>query len=62
MNRKSGGCFSGCGSCLLWAVVLVLLVDGWTGSSWPLRAVEILMLVVVGIAAFAVRARSRGKA
>jgi hypothetical protein len=41
---------------------LVLLVDGWTGSSWPLRAVEILMLVVVGIAALAIRARSRGKA
>ena len=62
MNRKSGGCFSGCGSCLLWAVVLVLLVDGWTGSSWSLRAVEILLLVVVGIAALAIRARSRGKA
>jgi hypothetical protein len=62
MSRKSGGCCSGCGSCLLWAVVLVLLVDGWTGSSWPLRAVEILMLVVVGISTLAVRARSRGKA
>jgi hypothetical protein len=61
MNLKSGGCFSGCGSCLLWAVVLVLLVDGWSGSSWSLRAVEILLLVVVGIAALAVRARSRGK-
>jgi hypothetical protein len=47
---------------LLWAVVLVLLVDGWTGSSWSLRAVEILLLVVVGIAALAIRARSRGKA
>jgi hypothetical protein len=57
---KRGGGFSGCGSCLLWAVVLVLLVDGWTGSSWPLRAVEILMLVVVGILALAVRARRSG--
>lgn len=51
------GCFSGCGSCLLWLVVAVLLVDGWEGSSWSLRAVEILGLVVIGIAALAVRWR-----
>jgi hypothetical protein len=63
MNRKPQGCFSGCGSCLLWAVVLVLLVDGWEGGSWPLRAVEILGLVVIGIVALAVRAqRGGGKA
>ena len=53
------GCFSGCGSCLLWGVVVVLLVDGWVGSSWPLRAVEILGLVVVGIAALAIHWRRR---
>lgn len=36
------GC-GGCGSCLLWFVIAVLLADGWIGSPWALRAVELLM-------------------
>ena len=45
-----------CGSCLLWLVIAVLLVDGWVGSSWPLRAVELLTGVAV-VAAIAYRQR-----
>ncbi|HVB52665.1 MAG TPA: hypothetical protein VNF24_00520 [Candidatus Acidoferrales bacterium] len=39
---KHLGCGS-CGSCLLWGVVVLLLTDSWLGSSWPLRAVELLI-------------------
>jgi hypothetical protein len=42
------GC--GCGSCLLWFIIVVLLVDGWVGSSWPLRAVELLIAAAVVVA------------
>ena len=42
------GC--GCGSCLLWLIIVVLLVDGWVGSSWALRAVELLTAAVVVVA------------
>jgi hypothetical protein len=51
------GC-GGCGSCLLWFVIVVLLVDGWVGSSWSLRAVELVMGVAL-VAAIAYRQRSR---
>lgn len=62
MNRKPQGCCSGCGGCLLWAVVLVLLADGWVGSSWPLRAVELLALVILGVVSLTVQRRGRRKA
>jgi hypothetical protein len=52
MRRGCGGC----GSCLFWLVVAVLLVDGWLGSTWPLRAVELLTAVAV-VAAIAYRQR-----
>ena len=51
MRRGCGGC----GSCLLWFVIAVLLVDGWVGSSWPLRAVELLMAAAL-VGAIAYRA------
>jgi hypothetical protein len=46
---------TGCGGCLLWGVVVVLLVNGWVGSTWAERAVELLLGAVVGGAAIAVR-------
>lgn len=49
------GC-GGCGSCLLWLIIAVLLVDGWVGSSWALRAVELLTGAAV-LAAIAYRQR-----
>jgi len=57
LNKKRGGCFSGCLSFVLWAAVVVLLVDGWEGSSWPLRAVELALLVALTITGLAVRQR-----
>jgi hypothetical protein len=41
---------------LLWFVIAVLLVDGWVGSSWPLRAVELLMAAAL-VGAIAYRQR-----
>jgi hypothetical protein len=43
MKRKSGACCSGC----LFLLLVLLLTDSWLGSSWPLRAVELLTGVVV---------------
>jgi hypothetical protein len=44
------GC--GCGSCFLWLIIVVLLTDGWLGSSWAWRAVELLtgLAVIVAVA------------
>ena len=41
---------------MLWFVIVVLLVDGWVGSSWALRAVELLTGAAV-LAAIAYRQR-----
>lgn len=57
MNRRRGGCFSGCLTFVLWAVVLVLLVDSWEGSSWALRGAELALLLALGVVALAVRQR-----
>lgn len=43
MKRKSAGCCSGC----LLLVLVLLLTDSWLGSSWPLRAVELLTAAAV---------------
>ena len=57
MTKKRGGCVSGCLTFVLWAVVVVLLVNSWEGSSWPLRGIELALLVVLGVVALAVRRR-----
>lgn len=61
MTRKSGGCFSGCGNFLFWFFVLALLTYGWIGSTWPLRALEILLALVVVGAFRGVRGRRGGR-
>jgi hypothetical protein len=60
LTRKRGGCFSGCLTFVVWAVVLVLLVDSWEGSSWPLRGVELALLVALTTVGLAVRQRRTG--
>lgn len=52
------GC-GGCGSCLLWFFILALLVNGWVGSNWPLRAVELAGLAVVVVVAAMYQQRHR---
>jgi len=52
------GC-SGCGSCLLWGIIAVLLVDGWVGSSWALRAVELGTAAAVVVVAAIYQQRHR---
>jgi hypothetical protein len=46
MKRKSGGCCSGC----LWLFAIALLIYSWEGGPWPLRALELLTVVVIVIA------------
>ena len=45
---KRLGC--GCCSAFLWLFVIALLVVSWEGSSWPLRALELLTAGVVVVA------------
>jgi hypothetical protein len=47
MKRRSRGCCSGC----LWLFAIALLIYSWEGSSWPLRGLELLTVVVVVVAA-----------
>ena len=55
-SLNSGGCCSGC----LILVLVLLLTDSWLGSSWPLRAVELLTAVlVVGVLGYRQRRASR---
>ncbi len=57
MRKSRNGCCSGC----LWVIALLLLTSSWLNSSWPLRAVELLIGVVVLVAAGLVQARRTGK-
>ena len=56
MNRRSGGCCSGC----LWIFVVLLLASAWLNSTWPLRAVELLIgVVLIGCAGMVQARRAR---
>ncbi len=43
-------------SAFAWLLAIGLLIEGWEGSPWPLRAVELLAVAVV-VAALAYRKR-----
>jgi hypothetical protein len=44
------GC-GGCGSCLLWFVIVALLTASWVSSNWALRGLELAGLAVVVVVA-----------
>ena len=55
MKRLGCGCCGGC----LWLFAIALLVVSWEGSSWPLRALELLTAAVVVVALTYRQRRSR---
>ena len=44
----------GCCSAFVWLLALGLLIEGWDGSPWPLRALELAIGAGI-VAALAVR-------
>lgn len=51
-----------CWSCLVWVVALSLLTGAWLGSSWPLRALELLIAAVLLVGAATLQGRRKGPA
>lgn len=59
MNRRPGGCFSGCWSCLVCVLALGLLITAWQASTWPLRAGELLLGLALLVGAGMVQERRK---